>query len=124
MKLKLPADRSKIEVKLEDETAKASITDKKIGPDTMTITGPVILSGSYDLSTREVDSLLLADCDPKQYSGLDVVPEYNEADIIKWMDRHFFVLTVDDCYNTICLETGKPFYFGLHYANTCASLTE
>ena len=124
MKIPLPPDHIAVNVNLETEDSKAKITVTNIGPATMQITGPVRLTGSYDNKSGVIDNLLCADYWPSTPDHLDVSPAYAEADVIKWMDKHFFILSVQDVYATICLETSNPFYFGLHYANNYATRVE
>ena len=124
MKIPLPPDHISVNVNLETEDSKAKITVQGIGPATMEITGPVRLTGSYDNKDGIIDNLLCADCWPSPPASLDISPAYAEADVIRWMDKHFFILSVQDVYATFCLETSNPFYFGLHYANTYATRVE
>lgn len=120
MTIHLPDNCVSIDIKAHDESARININNPKIGPAVMEIRGPVHLTGSYSHYTQDIETVLAADCLPEQLIGLDVAPEYEEGDIINWMDKHFLITEVGKAYRTICLETENPFFFGLHYANKYA----
>lgn len=105
-------------IDLESEYSLVHIKD--MPPATMSISGPVKITGSWDDSARRPVACIRADYRDyqKPTPPSDYILKYKCGDILHWHDYHFMVTARnDEFYSTMCLQTGNAFEFGALYAD-------